>query len=59
MPDGPFSHEQIYPTDVFGPSEGDSNYCIKSVNMNVGVFVTQLLGRGSKVFSGPCQCCHC
>ena len=52
MPDGPFSHKQIYPTDVFGPSEGDSNYHIKSVNMNVGVFVTQLLGRGSKVFSG-------
>ena len=31
--------------------EGDSNYRIKSVSMNVGVFITQLLGRGSKVFS--------
>ena len=51
MPDGSFSHEQIYPTDVLGPLEGDSNYRIKSVSMNVGVFITQLLGRGSKVFS--------
>ena len=33
----PFSHEQIYPTDVLGPLEGDANYRVNSVNVNVGV----------------------
>ena len=41
----PFSHEQIYPTDVLGPLEGDANYRVNSVNVGVSLLSSLVMVR--------------